>query len=510
MRLLEDKMSNPYADMVNDRLGERFIIRNDGCYDQVLRNALQMRPKPSLVFGLHGMGKTCMAWKLKSEIEKRGGYQVLYIDAHILGRKVDASRKLFGKIACFIEGSPDHIDHPEGYLGCTLEQLQVVLRKAKMENRSKFIVIIDSLCHELHNEERDEFFDKIVAFVDAIGMSECEDVIHLIFFARRSAEMIQSRTGASYLSDKCESYPLRPFSRGETEELCRFSQQKVEVENLWLLSGGWPKHVVTLLIIMNDENVDVTCAYRSCKKSILKDYDQVAKFFHEFYGDDDPLPLDFRRMGVENCLDCLVWRELYNVRLPQTVCSLFEEYGLGDERLPDCLGNFKLYLMSSQDVGSLLLELERLELDLRSFIDHRLCDFYKTKDWIYKVEISEEENWEHPDQTGKKPNIVKTLTTWMKRECKKYPDASKSPLDYAYPNDLCGFMYNIRLHWEGKKEWVGFCRHFDGKEDMFLDSMQAFGAIRNPAHHCRRPPKELINDFDGARMFLRKYIPSAE
>ena len=96
----------------------------------------------------------------------------------------------------------------------------------------------------------------------------------------------------------------------------------------------------------------------------------------------------------------------------------------------------------------------------------------------------------------------------MEETCRKYPDASRSPLDYAYPNDLFGFMYHIKLHWEGREDWRGFRYSFDGKEDSFINAMQFFGDIRNPAHHCRRPPKELVNGFDTARIFLRKYISS--
>jgi hypothetical protein len=211
-------------------------------------------------------------------------------------------------------------------------------------------------------------------------------------------------------------------------------------------------------------------------------------------------------MGVENCLDCLVWRELYNVTLPPTVVSLFQEYGLGDDRLPKSFGNCRIFLISCREVGSLLLELEKLEIDMRNFVDKELRICYGKDNWIQDVQISEDENWERCDKTGKKPDIVGTLIGWMKKECKKYPDASSSPLDYAYPNDLLGFMYNIKLHWIGSQSWKGFREVFEGEEMEFLSAMRSFGAVRNPAHHCRRPPKQLLEEFNDAKQFLRKYM----
>ena len=494
-------MSNPYANMVQDRLGNRFVERSDSCYEEVLRHALEMRAKPSLVYGLQGMGKTCMAWKLKSDIEKRADYKVLYVDAHSLGRREDAALKLFAKMACFIQ--PQF--KINGCEKCSLEEFEVVLLDAKQKNDGlKFIVIIDSLCHALHNEDRDEFFDKIVSLINSLGNADYADVVHLIFFARRSAEMIQNKTGASYLYDKCRSFPLHPFTKEEVESLSRFSGRDVDIEALWLLSGGWPIHAVNLLEEMNDKDVDEKTAYCQRKDEFQTNYSQVAKFFKGFFEDD--LPSDFKKMGVENCLDCLVWRELYNVTLPPTVVSLFQEYGLGDDRLPKSLGNFRIFLISCREVGSLLLELEKLEIDMREFVDKELRICYGKDNWIQDVKISEDENWERCDKTGKKPDIVGTLIGWMKKECKKYPDASTSPLDYAYPDDLLGFMHNIRLHWMGSQSWKGFREVFEGEEMTFLSAMQSFGAVRNPAHHCRRPPKQLLEEFKEAKQFLRRYI----
>lgn len=494
-------MSNPYANMVANRLGNRFVVRRDGYYDEVLQRALQMLAMPSLVYGLQGMGKTCMAWRIKFDIEKRDDYKVLYIDAHKLGRREDAALKLFAKMAGFIQSQQEAV----GDAKCSLEELEVVLCKAKRDHCGiKFIVIIDSLCHELHNDDRDEFFDRIVALIDAVGNAECADVVHLIFFARRSAEMIQNKTGASYLYDKCRCYPLRPFTKDDVETLSKFSRRGVDVDALWLLSGGWPMHVVKILEEMNEKNVDEKIAYNRRRGEFLSDYFLVAKFFKDFFEDD--LPSDFKEMGVENCLDCLVWREQYNVTLPPTVVSLFKEYGLGENRLPEALGNFRIYLTSCREVGSLLLELEKLEIDMRDFINQELRICYGKDDWMREVQISDEENWERCDRTGKKPDIVKTLIGWVEKECKKYPDASRSPLDYAYPDDLLGFMYNIKLHWRGSQVWEGFCKIFGGKELEFLSAMRSFGDVRNPAHHCRRPPKQLLAEFNEAKQFLRKYI----
>lgn len=500
---------NPYSSMKNpERLGSHYVERQDDCGEslrELYENACNLCSKPGYVYGLHDMGKTSFAYWLKDALGRIPNRFVSYIDTEQIERVDGAAAQLIVKIEEFLVDSIRSVDDgfadfpSSPFLGRP-EELGRLIKKIKtLPRHYTFTILIDNFCHQLHSQFHEKFYDTMVALISVLTQDENHRVIHLVFFARRSPEMVQNHTGASYLYGRCDPVALTPFTKEEVESLCRDSQTPVDAEGVRHCSGGNPQLAVLILEEKNRCDADLSEIVLRTKVShaIKSNFRMLERFFTGFLDEDDTLQQTLTKNGITNCFEALIWRELYDTKIPQAINDEFESYGLGREHLPDSMKSLRTYLMQVTHVGSRLEKLVKLEKDLRKFINRRLCELYKKEDWFDDVVISTDENWDN-----KKRDIIKTIRGWQKRACEEYPDASTDPLDYAYPDDLWGLIEKVKRHWEGADGWKGFKLFFDNQEKQFARAMKAFSEIRNPEHHCRRPPDEVVSRFEEHQQFL--------
>ena len=470
-----------------------FFVRQQADYQEFIDAALNGDPRPMYLCGLPGVGKTQWAWQLEEDL-KLHGQKVSYVDAVDIRTPTELVLRTY-KFLCGLLCQDGLID-----VGCELSDVENLLR----EVRSRHLcgtMIIDNLCHHLHREHKDDFYNKLVALIGVLSRPGCKGALHLILIARRSPTMIQEKTGGSYLEGKCIVRALKPLDETAILDVCSIMHLPGDPREILLLTGGFPCRLEMLLRRVRRGLTTWSEAASQERRALDKSYAQICTFFSQFCSDEDYQSDKIRQFGVKNGLDFFIWRERYGLELPAEINDEFELYGLGGKHLPKWQRLLGAYLFSCQLRGPLLMELAKLEIDMRRLIDQKLTHYYGNPNWFTdNLQISNEENWDN-----RKRDIKGTLIKWRDGAVEDDPTASSNILDYTYPDDLLGLMHGLRRHWKPDiaKGWAGFEKCFDNDEDRFTSAMKAFCEIRNHAHHCRIAPRDIEEKFRDGLDFLR-------
>lgn len=484
--------------------GCEYVSRLKFDYKRLLHCAKAINPTPSFVHGLPGVGKSSLANRLRLDL-KNSDMDCLVLNQEQVPRTAEASHALVASIIAHLVAK---CNLDSSLYGGDIVELKQALFAAKGRHYS-CVIIIDQFCRHFKTDYRDDFYDKVVALFSITSESDYSGVVHFAVFSRRSLEMIHRRTGASFLAGRCEPYHLQPFNLDEMRMLCKLSNRAVDAEQVFNYTGGVPLLGALLLREVNFGECTLKDAREKIRKMFDDYYSSICRFFKEFFSEDDELSSDLRERGVLNGLDCLVWRENYNFELPAEVEDEIVGYGFGHEHFPPQFKSLLLYINASRkDKTPLLLKLAKLETDLRRLIDRELSAYYGTEKWFEeKLVISDEENWT-PIRKGKKTDIKETLIRWRDEAIAANPDASVNLLDYTYPDDLWGLIRSVSRHWKADEAlgWKGLKSCFNDDETKFDQAMRAFGSIRNFAHHCRKTPRVIEEEFSSVFGFLRNCL----